>query len=104
MRYKHKLLLQTVRSLDLMHCRARLDSFGHHRAACSVAGVLGKRVFPLKQTAAQVHTEAGAKVRTNSFIRDMDLEGVNVLDGRRFEVVADGMTLSQRDSTETSRR
>ena len=29
----------------------------------------------------------------NTFVRDMDLEGVNVLDGRRLEVVADGLTL-----------
>ena len=34
-----------------------------------------------------------AKVRTNTFVRDLDLAGVNVLDGRRREVVADGFTL-----------
>ena len=37
--------------------------------------------------------EAGARVRTNTFVRDLDLAGVNVLDGRRLEVVADGLTL-----------
>ena len=37
--------------------------------------------------------EAGARVRTNTFVRDMDLEGVHVLDGRRLEVVADGLML-----------
>ena len=74
-------------------CGRQLDSFGHHRAACSVAGVLGRRGFPLEQAAAQVCREAGARVRTNTFVRDMDLEGVHVFDGRRLEVVADGLTL-----------
>ena len=74
-------------------CGRLLDSFGHHRAACSGAGVLGERGFPLEQAAAQVCREAGARVRTNTFVRDMDLEGVNILDGRRLEVVADGLSL-----------
>ena len=58
-----------------------------------MAGVLGWRGFPLEHAAAQVCTEAGARVRTNTFVRDMDLESVHVLDGRRLEVVADGLTL-----------
>ena len=58
-----------------------------------MAGVLGGRGFPLEQAAAQVCREAGARVRTNTFVRDLDLAGVNVLDGRRLEVVADGLTL-----------
>ena len=29
-------------------CGRRLDSFGHHRAACAEAGVLGRRGFPLE--------------------------------------------------------
>ena len=45
------------------------------------------------QAEAQVCREAGTRVRTNTFVRDMDLEGVHVLDGRRLEVVADGLTL-----------
>ena len=92
------LLLRRLRlpfSLTSRTCRCgrQLDSFGHHRAACSLAGVLGGRGFPLEQAAAQVCREAGAKVRTNTFVRDLDLEGVNVLDGRKLEVVADGLTL-----------
>ena len=58
-----------------------------------VAGVLGERGFRREQGAAQVCREAGAIVRTNTLVRDMDFEGVNVLEGRRFEVVADGLTL-----------
>ena len=34
-------------------CGRQLDVFGQHRAACSEAGVLGKRGFPLEGAAAQ---------------------------------------------------
>ena len=39
--------------------------------------------------------EAGARVSTNLYVRDMDLAEFNNLDGRRLEVVADGLTLWQ---------
>ena len=67
--------------------------FGHHRAACAVAGVLGRRGFPLECAAAQISREAGARVTTNVQVRNMDLAVFNNLDGRRLEVVADGLTL-----------
>ena len=72
-------------------CGRQLDVFGHHRAACSEAGVLG-RGFPLEVAAAQVCREAGARVTTNVFVRDMDLAVFDVMDSRRLEVVADGLT------------
>ena len=71
------------------------STLGHHRAACAEAGVLGKRGFPLECAAAQVCREAGARVTTNSFIRDLDLGEFNRLDGRRIEVIADGLSLWQ---------
>ena len=58
-------------------CGRQLDVFGHHRAeiiACSEAGVLGKRGFPLECAAAQVCREGGARVTTNMFVRDMEGE------------------------------
>ena len=76
-------------------CGRLLDSFGHHRAACSEAGVLGGRGYPLECAAAQVCREAGARVTTNVFIRDLDLAEFRGLDGRRIEVIADGLTLFQ---------
>ena len=76
-------------------CGRQLDKFGHHRAACAVAGVLGRRGFPLEVAATQVCREAGARVSTNFHVRDMDLAVFNNLDGRRLEVVADGLTLWQ---------
>ena len=62
-----------------------------HRAACSEAGVLGRRGFALEVAAAQVCREAGARVSTNVFVRDMDLTAFDVMDSRRLEVVADGL-------------
>ena len=72
-------------------CGHRLDKFGHHRAACSRVGVLGKRGFPLECAAAQVCREAGGRVSTNVFVRD--LAAFNALDNRRVEVIADGLPL-----------
>ena len=67
-----------------------ISFFGHHRAACAVAGVLGKRGYPLECAAAQVCREAGASVSINVPVRDLDLVAHNNLDGRRLEVIADG--------------
>ena len=74
-------------------CGHRLDKFGHHRAACSKMGVLGKRGFPLECAAAQVCREAGGRVSTNVFVRDLDLAAFNALDNRRVEVIAEGLPL-----------
>ena len=80
-------------SLRTCRCGRRLDSFGHHRAACAEAGVSGRRGFPLECATAQVCREAGARVATNVLVRDMDLAAFNALDSRRLKVVADGLTL-----------
>ena len=74
-------------------CGRQLDVFGHHRAACAQAEVLGRRGFALECAAAQVCREAGARVATNVFVRDLDLGEFNGLDGRRLEVIADGFPL-----------
>ena len=49
----------------------------------------------MEVAAAQVCHETGACVSTNLHVRDMDLAEFNNLDGRRLEVVADGLTLWQ---------
>ena len=51
-------------------CGQPLD---HHRAGCSEAGLLGKRGFLLEGQLNNVCREAGARVSTNVFVRDMDL-------------------------------
>ena len=43
--------------------------------------------------AAQVCKEAGGRVSTNVFVRDLDLAAFNALDNRRVEVIADGFPL-----------
>ena len=77
-------------------CGRPLDSLGHHRAACAVAGVLGRRGFPLESAAARVCREAGARVRTNVMVRDLDLWPPLRIDNRRLEVVPDGLPLHGR--------
>ena len=73
-------------------CGRPLDPRGHHRAACPRAGVLGSRGFSVESAAARVCREAGARVSTNLFVRDLDLP-VAPHDARRLEVVADGLPL-----------
>ena len=80
----------TVRSC---RCGLPLDSCGHHRAACAQAGVLGRRGWALESVAARICREAGGRVTTNVLLRDLDVEMPNVADGRRLEVVADGLPL-----------
>ena len=75
-------------------CRCALhDCFGHHRAACSRAGVLGRRGYAVESAATRVCREAGARVTTNVMIRDMDLPVPEARGGRRIEIVADGLPL-----------
>ena len=47
----------------------------------------------MESAAAWVCREAGARVATNLFVRDMDLGVPNGWDSRRLEVVADGLPL-----------
>ena len=71
------------RSPSTRYCRCGppFDCLGHHRAACSVAGILGKRGFPLEIAAARVCREAGTRIQTNVMVREMDL--VPNVDNRR---------------------
>ena len=54
--------------------------------------MLVRRGYALESVAARICREAGGRVRTNMFVRDMDLD-VPVNNGRRLEVVADGLPL-----------
>ena len=67
-------------------CGGALDELGDHRAACPTAGVLVRRACPLERAAARICREAGARVATNVFLRDLNL-GLPLTDGRRLEVV-----------------
>ena len=48
--------------LVVCRCGRQIDPFGHHRAACSRAGVLGRRGYAVESAAARVCREAGARV------------------------------------------
>ena len=74
-------------------CGRPLDPSGHHRVACVRAGVLGPRGFALESMLARICREAGGRVTTNIMVRDLDLEHLQGPDGRRLEVVADGLPL-----------
>ena len=74
-------------------CGRPLDPCGHHRAACSRAGLLGRRGFAVESAAARVCREAGGRVAVNVMVRDMDLALPNAHDTRRLEVFVDGLPL-----------
>ena len=44
-------------------CGRPLDAFGHHRAACSTGGLLGRRGFAAESAIAQIFREGGARVK-----------------------------------------
>ena len=74
-------------------CGLSIDPLGHHRAACSRTGALGRRGFALESALARVCREAGGRVATNLFVRNMDLGVPRAGDNRRLEVVVDGLPL-----------
>ena len=49
--------------------------------------------YPLETAAARICREAGGRVRTNVFLRDLNLGVGGVLDNKRLEVVVDGLPL-----------
>ena len=67
-------------------CGAPVDIHGHHRAACMRTGRVKKRAMPTERVLARVFREAGARVRFNAFLRDMNV-GVPATDTRRIEVL-----------------
>jgi hypothetical protein len=74
-------------------CGGKLDSLGDHRAACSTSGRLHPRSKPLERALARVCREAGARVATNMFLRDLNLANISPLDGRQIEICANGLPL-----------
>jgi len=71
-------------------CGQALDVRGLHRAACSHSGRLKRRATPTERALARVCREAGAVVRYNAFLKDMNL-GVHAGDLRRVEVLAQSL-------------
>ena len=71
-------------------CGQVLDARGMHRAACSLSGRVKRRATPTERALARVCREAGATVRLNAYLKDMNL-GVHAADARRIEVLAQGL-------------
>ena len=73
-------------------CGTMLDSTGRHRAACNRSGRQKKRALAPERTLARVCREAGATVRCNAKLCDMNL-AVAANDDRAIEVLASGLPL-----------
>ena len=73
-------------------CGARLDICGRHRGACARSGRLRARAVGPERSLARGCREAGATVRTNTLLRDMNL-CVPTFDARAIEVLATGLPL-----------
>ena len=71
-------------------CGASLDGRGFHRTACTKSGRLKRRAVPLEKTTARICREAGANVRENVKLRDMNI-AVAAGDERELEVLASGL-------------
>ena len=90
---QRRLWLPLPPSTRKCRCGRLPDVRGHHRAACAVVGVLGRRGFPVESAAARVCRETEARVCTNVVVRDLDILPLDRQDGRKLEVVADGLPL-----------
>ena len=55
--------------------------------------MLSRSGWTLENVVARLCREAGGRVSTNIFMRDVDLAHPDVADGRRLEVVVDGLPL-----------
>ena len=76
-------------------CGGSLDFRGQHRAACPRSGRLRSRAVPTERTLARVCREAGATVRRNAKLRDMNIS-VPATDERAIEVLASGLEFEPR--------
>jgi hypothetical protein len=93
--YFRTILLRRLRlplSLSETHCRRRgaLDALGDHRAACSSVDVLGPRGVSLEKIAARICREAGARVSTSTYLRDLNLDSLRRGE-RKLQVIANGL-------------
>lgn len=68
-------------------CQAPLDPLGRHRASCTRSGRVKRRATAIERMTARVFREAGACVRQNVFLRDMNIN-VPAQDSRHIEVLA----------------
>ena len=68
-------------------CGNRVGALGRHRGACPRSGRLRARAVGPERTVARLCREAGATVRTNTKLRDMNI-AVSASEERAIEVLA----------------
>ena len=78
-------------------CGQPVDVFGHHRSACSRIGLLKPRGTPAEVCMARICREAGARVKENQLLRDLNVI-VPADDQRRIEVIANGPSILGRQA------
>ena len=78
--------------LSVCECGALVDTRGRHRAACPHSGRLRTRAVAPERTLARICREAGATVRPNVKLRDMNVL-VRADDERCIKVLASGLPL-----------
>ena len=71
-------------------CGCRVDVLGDHFSACMSSGHIKLRATPLEQTVAHICREAGARVRTNVLLRNLNVAAAPG-DQRQLEVIASGL-------------
>ena len=71
-------------------CGSRVGPLGNRSSACMRSGRVKLRAAPLEQTLARICSEAGARVRDNVYLRDLNV-AVPAGDERRIEVIASGL-------------
>ena len=75
-------------------CGAVLDERGLHRTSCMPSGRIRKRATPVERTSTRICREAGAVVKTNVLLRDMNVI-VASKNERRLEILADGLPIKR---------
>ena len=68
-------------------CHEPLDPLGRHKAACPNTGRLKKRASSVERVLARICRQAGARVKFNARLREMNV-GVASTDDRNIEVLA----------------
>ena len=72
-------------------CQAQLDPLGFHLLACQCSGRLQARGRPLERAWSQILRDAGARVREQVRVADLNLTTSRVGDGRTLDFVALGL-------------
>ena len=90
---QRRLRLRLPLSSRFCRCGRPFEAFGHHRAACSRTGELGRRGFALESVGARMCRKAGGRVATNDMVRDLDIAAPDPRAGSLLEIVVDGLPL-----------